>query len=341
MRVETREVATLVRGDGAVIELAGAASVGKEDAPVRLVHRNGAWWASGGLALIDGEPSSFSVQLVEGSEIAAARASWRLRTVKQTLHRELMREAAILDAPDDEGCWRVYLDWLMDHDDVLVREPEAEHSAHTWLEVLERKHGFVTAARVRGGFGALPDDVEAAVRAVVSMPRMRFLRRLELQPLSWMRLRDAVDDELVRALEVEVEVEGTPRQDDVDDALEQAIRAFERVTVPGIDTLTLGPFWEGTLPDFSELHSADWKLPRLFTKPRQCVRWHARAWLQVNEREHTVREDNPWGVQLGPGGWVVPWSHVFVNGRKVRGAVYLCDGDTLRSGENVAVFRAA
>ena len=305
----------LIREDGQALELIGAGSVGKDDAPVRLVRRDGSWWAEGGVALIDGEPPMLSVALKEGSEIAAARHSWRLQTVPQRLNRHPQLEAAIRDDPDDEAAWSVYLDWLLEHGDVLV-QPEEQHTAGTWLEVFERRHGFVLAARARGGFGPLPEDVESVVRTIAFHPRMRFLRRLEVQPLSWMR------------------------DGDVDDALQQVIRAFERVSIPSIQELIVGPFWEDALPDFTELSSADWQLPRLRVVPRKCVKTHARAWLESDDAARTIRDDSPFGVQRGAGGWLVPWAHVEVNGRRVRGATHLFDRDTVRSGNITAVFRA-
>lgn len=216
--METREVAMLTRDDGEVIELAGAADLDDGRNVTHLYERSGTWFARGGFALLDFEPvNNKGSVLHEGSELSTGRRAWRMRTVKQTYHREPLLEAAIRDAPDDEGRWNVYLDWLREHDDLLLRERAPDHAAGAWLQVLEKKHGFALHARIRGGFGALPVDLEQALRSVAGLPRMRFLRRLDVQPLSWSHTQD------------------------VDAAL-------DRVVFPGLRALELGPYWEPQLP---------------------------------------------------------------------------------------------
>ncbi|MBL8954726.1 MAG: hypothetical protein JNK82_28370 [Myxococcaceae bacterium] len=173
-------------------------------------------------------PLGGPVEIREGSVIATSKAEWKLVTQTQTLNRCAPLEAAILESPDDEGAWRVYCDWLLEHADPLMIDDR--ELVAPWLEVLGERGGFITAARVRGGFCAMPERIEEGLRWLQQLPQARFLDRLELNPL-W------VEPEAPSA------------------ALEQVVLAFERVSL-SIRHLTLGPFWHGALPDFARLASA-------------------------------------------------------------------------------------
>jgi uncharacterized protein (TIGR02996 family) len=164
-----------------------------------LFEHEGAWHAHeqlGGIVMVNDEPGGYDTfveeatgdrlarprPLREGDELTVPGQTFVFRHELQRLNRNPELEAAILDHPEDEGCRRVYRDFLLDRGDAMG---DASPLAAEWLEVLDARDAFVRVARIRGGFGAIPDTVLSALKSLAEHPSARFLERLEVDCLTW------------------------------------------------------------------------------------------------------------------------------------------------------------
>jgi hypothetical protein len=315
----------------------GAAELGTNGRGAWLFERDGQWFAreqSLGVLLVNGEPgergledslertdvdlnAAFAVR--EGDELVVPGLTYVFRRELRRFHRSPELEAAIFEDPDDEGCRRVYRDFLLDQGDELG---DARPLAADWLEVLEARDAFIRAARIRGGFGAVPGDVHTALKCLSEHPSARFLERLELDCLTWR----------------------------TENPLEPAVTALGQVSFPALRELQLGPFWVGARPKVELLEAARWRatLPRLKATSRECVVVCYRPRLQPEgDFEHfgIAQRNHAWSIEsegttFYPGIVQVRERQVHVNGRLVRGVLNLRDRDQVALGSETATFRA-
>jgi uncharacterized protein (TIGR02996 family) len=191
-------------------------------------------------------------------------------------------EERLRDAPaDDWSAWLVYSDWLLERGDPRGELIQLEHRLATdagpaqplqaaidaltkkhsdeWragipsgVEVIELRHGFITAARV-----AWSEDAPALVEGLVNAPAARLLDRLQIR----IERENDDDDELVE----EEALAGPPPVD---------VSGLEAMPLGSLRTLdlayvVLGPEGANTLaanPHLGGLHALDLRYARMGDK---------------------------------------------------------------------------
>jgi len=267
-------------------------------------------------------------------------------------HREPSLEAAIAAAPDDEGCWQVYADWLLERGDPLgerirgLRPDDAamlgtleplvsEHGALT----LEWSHGFIRSALLRS-WGAVQAD-ELLVW-LLALPVSRFIRSIEVEPRSFVsRQRGPAPLRTV---------------------LEQIQRVLKDAPLPALERLEIGPLFVPV--EESLIHVVQpGQAPRL--EHRNFLKLKTTAWLEIERglefgsrrellRGDDVRLQETPRVLVGSIYWDEGWKlfhaspddwtkKVKLNGREPSSNWHpLRDGDLVTSGDWLSLrFRCA
>lgn len=198
-------------------------------------HRYGRWWLLdlGGSAgtFHNGERvSNVELEHLDVIELPPG-VVFRFLEVPATELREPKMEAALAQSPDDERCWAVYADWLLDHGAALgerMAKPRKEHDGR-WL-------GALATAWARG-------DVE--VDWAFGLPRGLVLRRLQRAPAPMLPrslLTHAVSEPAFRFLRaLDVDIESLVLAQDWDDAFAAGLDVLVRSPLPMLETLKVGP----------------------------------------------------------------------------------------------------
>jgi uncharacterized protein (TIGR02996 family) len=295
--------------------------------------------------------------LQQGDLLTWGDVTLRFVEVDEPENREPRLEAAIASAPDEESCWQVYADWLLERGDPLGERirglgPDdaavlgnllplvAEYGALT----LEWSHGFIRAALLRSWGSVQADEL---LVWLLALPVSRFIRSIDVELRSFIvRERGPAGLQTV---------------------LEQIQRVLHDAPLPSLEHLTLGPLFvpvDAVLTNVVRLQKAPRLLQQNFLSMKTTAWLEIERGLELGQRRELLvgasvqLQETPrvlvgsvyWRAELGEDGWSLfsaspddRTKRLKLNGREPSSNWHpLRDGDLITSGDWLSLrFRCA